>query len=145
MGLLSLLGSLAGIEVETLVQRVRESAVAFAAIALFIMICVAFLLVALYTALEGWVGPIWSPLIIAGGALVIAIVLFIALQIQEGALKRRAEERRKEAESTALIAGAALNLLPELIASPAIRNVGLPILLYAGLLPLARPKSKPPK
>jgi hypothetical protein len=145
MGLLSLLGSLAGIEVETLVQRVRESAVAFAAIALFIMICVAFLLVALYTALEGWVGPIWSPLIIAGGALVIAIVLFIALQIQEGALKRRAEERRKEAESTALIAGAALNLLPELIASPAIRNVGLPILLYAGLLLLARPKSKPPK
>ena len=145
MGLLSLLGSLAGIEVETLVQRVRESAVAFAAIALFIMICVAFLLVALYTALEGWVGPIWSPLIIAGGALVIAIMLFIALQIQEGALKRRAEERRKEAESTALIAGAALNLLPELIASPAIRNVGLPILLYAGLLLLARPKSKPPK
>lgn len=145
MGLLSLLGSLAGIEVETLVQRVRESAVAFAAIALFIMICVAFLLVALYTALEGWVGPIWSPLIIAGGALVIAIVLFIALQIQEGALKRRAEERRKEAESTALIAGAALNLLPELIASPAVRNVGLPILLYAGLLLLARPKSKPPK
>jgi hypothetical protein len=145
MGLLSLLGSLAGIEVETLVQRVRESAVAFAAIALLIMICVAFLLVALYTALEGWVGPIWSPLIIAGGALVIAIVLFIALQIQEGALKRRAEERRKEAESTALIAGAALNLLPELIASPAVRNVGLPILLYAGLLLLARPKSKPPK
>jgi hypothetical protein len=145
MGLLSLLGSLAGVEVETLVQRVRESAVAFAAIALFVLICVAFLLVALYTALDGWVGPIWSPLIIAGGALVVAIVLFIALQIQEAALKRRAEERRKEAESTALITSAALNALPELIGSPAIRNVGLPVLLYAGFLLLSRPRPKPPK
>jgi len=145
MGILSLLGSLMGVEVETLVQRLRESAVAFAAIGLFVLICVAFLLVALYTALAQRVGPIWSPLIIAGGALVIAIILFIALQIQEAALKRRAQERRREAESTALIASAALNALPELLASPAVRDVGLPILLYAGLMLFTRPKSKPEK
>jgi hypothetical protein len=145
MGILSLLGRLVGVEVETLVQRVRESAVAFAAIGLFALICVTFLLVALYTALTQWVGPIWSPLIIAGGALVIAIILFVALQIQEAALKRRAEERRREAESTALIASAALSALPELLASPAVRDVGLPILLYAGLLLFTRPKGKPEK
>jgi hypothetical protein len=145
MGILSLLGRLAGVEVESFVQRIRESAVAFAAIGLFVLICVTFLLVALYTALTAWVGPIWSPLIIAGGALVIAIILFIALQIQEAALKRRARERRREAESTALIASAALNALPELLASPAIRDVGLPILLYAGLMLFTRPKGKPEK
>lgn len=145
MGILSLLGRLVGVEVETLVQRVRESAVAFAAIGLFALICVTFLLVALYTALTQWVGPIWSPLIIAGGALVIAIIFFITLQIQQAALKRRAAERRREAESTALIASAALSALPELLASPAVRDVGLPILLYAGLLLFTRPKGKPDK
>jgi Putative Actinobacterial Holin-X, holin superfamily III len=145
MGIFSLLGSLLGVEVDTLIQRVRESAVAFAAIGLFALICLTFLLVALYTVLNNWVGPIWSPLIIAGGALLIAIVLFIALQIQEAALKRRTEERRKEAESTALIASAAINALPELLASPAVRDVGLPILLYAGFLLLSRSKPKPEK
>jgi uncharacterized membrane protein len=145
MGILSLLGRLVGVEVETLVQRVRESAVAFAAIGLFALICVTFLLVALFTALTQWVGTIWSPLIIAGGALVIAIIFFITLQIQQAALKRRAAERRREAESTALIASAALSALPELLASPAVRDVGLPILLYAGLLLFTRPKGKPEK
>jgi hypothetical protein len=145
MGILSLLGSLVGVEVETLVQRIRGSAVAFAAIGVFVMICVAFLLVALYTALAQWVGPIWSPLIIAGGALVIAIILFIALQIQQAALKRRTQERRRQAESTALIASATIKALPELLASPAIREVGLPILLYAGLMLFTRPKGKPEK
>ena len=90
-------------------------------------------------------GPIWSPLIIAGGALVIAIILFVALQIQEAALKRRAEERRREAESTALIASAAIKALPELLASPAVRDVGLPVLLYAGLMLFTRPKGRPEK
>jgi uncharacterized protein YacL len=145
MGILSLLGSLLGVEVETLVQRIRESAVAFAAIGVFVLICVAFLLVALYTALVQWVGPIWSPLIIAGAALVIAIILFVALQIHEAALKRRAEQRRREAESTALIASAAIKALPELLASPAIRDVGLPVLLYAGLMLFTRPKGRPEK
>jgi hypothetical protein len=145
MGMFSLVGSLLGVEVESLIQRIRQSAIAFAAIGVFGLICVTFLLVTLYTALESWVGPVWSPLIIAGGALVIAVILFIVLKIQEAAVKRRTEERRREAESTALLATAAAGALPELLASPAIRNVGLPILLYAGLLLLSRPKSRPEK
>lgn len=145
MGIFSLLGSLLGIEVEAIVQRVRESAIAFAVIGVFTLICVAFLLVALYTALSDQFGPIWSPLIIAAGALLIAIIVFVVLQIQEAAAKRRAEERRKEAESTALIAAAALEALPGLLASPAVRNVGLPIALYAGILLLSRSKPGPKK
>jgi len=134
MGFLAPLATLLGVEVETLLERVKGSAVAFAAIGLFSLICVFFLLVALYAWLTDWVGPIWSPLIIAGAALVIALILFGALHIQQAALRRRAEERRREAEETALVAGAALGALPELLRSPAIRNVGLPLALYAGFL-----------
>jgi uncharacterized membrane protein len=134
MGLIAQLASLFGIETETLLQRIKESAVAYAAIGLFALICIVFLLVAVYTWLVGWVGPIWAPLIIAAAALVIAVVFFIALRIQEAALKRRAEERRKEAETTALLASAALGALPDLLNSSLVRNVGLPLALYAGFL-----------
>ncbi len=137
MGLLGPLASLLGIETDTLLQRLRESAVALAAIGLFALICLTFLLVALYTALIWWVGPMWSPLIIAAGALVVALILLIAWRIQQAALKRRAEERRQEAETTALIPGAAASAIPGLLRSPALRNVGLPIALYAGFLLLA--------
>jgi chromate transport protein ChrA len=140
------IASLLGVETEALIQRLKESAVAVAAIALFALVCVVFLLVALYTALNWWLGPIWSPLIIAAGAFVIALVLYIALRLQQAALKRRAEERRKEAETTALLAGAALSALPELFHSSLIRNVGLPIALYAGVLLLSSGRrSKPPR
>jgi uncharacterized membrane protein (DUF485 family) len=134
MGLLAPLASLLGVEVETLLERAKGSAVAFAAIGLFGLICLYFLLVALYTWLTGWLGPIWSPLIIAAAALVIAIVLYVALHVQQAALQRRAEERRREAQETALVAGAALSALPDLLRSPLVRNVGLPLALYAGFL-----------
>jgi len=144
MGFLAPLATLLGVEVETLLERVKGSAVAFAAIGLFSLICVFFLLVALYAWLTDWVGPIWSPLIIAAAALVIALILFGALHIQQAALRRRAEERRREAQETALVAGAALGALPELLRSPLVRNVGLPLALYVGFLLFAGP-GKPKK
>ena len=134
MGLLPLLTSLLGIEVEGLASRLKENAVAVAAIALFVLIGVSFLLVALYTWLAAWVGPIWSPLIIAAAALLIALILFIALQIQNRAIAKRAAERRRQDETTALVATAALSALPELLKSPLLRNVGIPIALYAAFL-----------
>ena len=144
MGFLAPLATLLGVEVETLLERVKGSAVAFAANGLFSLICVFFLLVALYAWLTDWVGPIWSPLIIAAAARVIALILFGALHIQQAALRRRAEERRREAQETALVAGAALGALPELLRSPLVRNVGLPLALYVGFLMFAGP-GKPKK
>lgn len=134
MGLLGPLASLLGVEVDTLMQRLRESAVAYIAIGLFALIAVAFVLVAVYTALDEWVGPIWSPLIIAAAALVIALILYIALRIQLAALRRREEQRRHEAETTAALASAALTVLPELLSSSLVRNVGLPVAAYAAFL-----------
>ena len=134
MGLLPILASVLGIEIEGLVARLKENAVAVAAIALFVLIAISFLLVAAYTGLALWVGPIWSPLIIAGAALVIALILFVALKIQSRAVARRAAERRQKDEATALVAGAALSALPELLKSPLLRNVGIPLALYAAVL-----------
>jgi MFS family permease len=144
MGLLGPLAGLLGIETDALLQRAKESAVAIAAIGVFVLIGVTFLLVALYTALDGWVGPIWAPLIIAAVALVIALILYIALRIQAAALKRRQAERKVEAETTALVASAALTALPELFHSSLVRNVGLPIALYAAFLFFTAPKKSGP-
>lgn len=144
MGLLAPVATLLGIEVETLMQRAKQSAFAYAAIGLFALICLTFLLVALYNWLSGWIGPLWAPLAIAGAALIIALVLLIALRVQEGARKQQAARRRKEAESTALAAGAALGVLPQVLRSPLLRNVGLPIALYAGFMLLTgNRKNKP--
>ena len=134
MGLLPTLASLLGIEVGGLVSRLKENAVAIAAISLFALIGIAFLLVAAYTALTAWVGPIWSPLILAGAALVIALVLFIALRIQNRAVARRDAQRRRERETTALVASAALAALPELLKTPILRNIGIPVALYVAFL-----------
>lgn len=134
MGLLGPLASLLGIETEALLQRLKESAVAVAAIGLFVLIALTFLLVAAYTALTWWVGPLWSPLIIAAAALVVALILYIALRIQMAAQKRRRDEQKRQAETTALVASTALGVLPELLHSSLIRNVGLPLALYAGFL-----------
>jgi len=132
--LIPLVARLLGIETDVLLRRLKENAVAFTAIALFALIGLVFLLVAAYTALTWWVGPLWSPLIIAAAAFVIAIILYIALQIQQAALRRREEERKREAETTAVMAGAALSALPELFHNPLVRNVGLPVAIYAALL-----------
>jgi chromate transport protein ChrA len=134
MGLLATLASLLGIEVGGVVSRLKENAVAVAAISLFALIGIAFLLVAAYTALTAWVGPIWSPLIIAAAALVIALILYIALRIQNRAVARREAQRRRERETTALVASAALAALPELLKTPILRNVGIPLALYAAFL-----------
>jgi len=146
MGLLPTIAGLIGVNVEALLRQLRESAVAYSVIGLFALICLTFLLVALYTWLALWVGPIWAPLIIAGAALVLALIVFLALRVQEAANKQRAELQRHEVANNAMMANAALSLLPELIASPVVRNVGLPLALYAGFLMLvSNEKRQPPR
>ena len=140
MGLLTALASLLGIETEAIVRRLKESAVAVAAIALFALIAIVFLLVALYTWLAGWLGPIWAPLIIAGVALLFALILVVALSIQRRATARREAERKRARETTALVTSAAVSALPGLLESGLLRNVGLPLGLLAAFLYLSRPK-----
>ena len=137
MGLLPSLARLLGIEVEVLVQRAAENAVAVAAIALFGLIGFGFLVAAAYLALTLWVSPLLASLIMAASALVIALVLYVALRIQQAAARKRAAARQRDAETTALVAGAALAALPDLLDNPLVRNIGLPLAIYAALLLLS--------
>jgi hypothetical protein len=141
MALIAPLVNLLGLEAQEMLQRTRESAVIYAAIALFAVVCFIFLLVALNAALLPWVGPIWAPLIIAGGALVIAAILYIVLKVQMATRRRQQLQRRREAETNSLLTGAAIAAVPELLRSPLVRNIGLPLAIYAGVLLLSPRKT----
>lgn len=121
------LASLLGIEVDELVDRLRKDAIALAAMALFCLIAGIFLLVALHAAMVAWLGPIWGPLAIAGGALVIAGVIFITIKLIDNAAKRRAQARRHATDRTALVTTAAITALPMLMGSDLMKKVGLPL------------------
>ena len=144
MGLLTTLASLLGIETDLLLQRARENAIAFGTIGVFVAIGAFFLLVALYTWTVSQIGPLWAPLAIAGGAFLIALICFIVLRIQQASLKRQQQERQREAESRALITSAAIGVLPEILANPLVRNIGLPVALYAAFLMFVPPRKRPP-
>ncbi|HVW91393.1 MAG TPA: hypothetical protein VHB74_02170 [Devosia sp.] len=141
MSLFGQLANLLGLEAKAAVDRAKMSAIVYAAIALFAVICLAFLLVTLDAALVPVVGAIWAPLIIAAAALVIALALLIFLKLEIGAQKRRQMERRREAEANALISGAAIAAVPELLRSPLVRNIGIPLAVYVGVL-LFAPRRK---
>lgn len=127
MQLLTALASILGIEVTELINRLRKDAMAWLVIGLFGLVALAFLLVAAHTALVGWIGPIWAPLLIAGVSLAIALLIFIVVRIIESIAARKEAQRRRAAETTALATTAAITALPMLLKSPLLRNVGLPL------------------
>jgi hypothetical protein len=127
MHLLLPLASILGIEVEDILDRFKQNAIAWTAIAFFALVGVVFLLVALYTGMVGWLGPIWAPLAIAGGALVVALAIFIGIRVAAGIVARREAQRRHSAEKTALVTTAALTAVPMLLKSPLMKQIGLPV------------------
>ena len=127
MQVLTALASILGIEVNVLIDRLRKNAMAWSAVGLFAVIALASLLVAAHTALVGWIGPIWAPLLIAGAALLVALVIFAVVRIMEGIARREEAQRRRAAETTALATTAAITALPMLLKSPLVRNIGLPL------------------
>ncbi len=127
MHLLLSLASFLGIEVESLTARLKRNAVALVAIGGFALIGVIFLLVTLQTAMVGWLGPVWGPLTIAGGALLIALGIFTGLQITRSIAARHSTERRPSAEKTALVTTAALTAVPMLLRSPLMKSIGIPV------------------
>jgi len=127
MHLLLPLASILGIEVEDLLDRFKQNAIAWMAIAFFALVGVVFALVALHTAMVDWLGPIWGPLAIAGGALVIALGIFVGIRIAAGIVAKREAQRRHSAEKTALVTTAAITAVPMLLKSPIMKQIGLPV------------------
>lgn len=121
------LASILGIEVDELINRIKKNAIAWSAVALFALIGLAFVLVAIANAATLAWGPIVGPLVIALGAIVIAVAIWVTMAIIEGIAKRKALERRHAQEKTALVTTAALTALPIVLQSPLMRKVGIPV------------------
>lgn len=127
MNLLFPLASILGIEVGDLLDRFKQNAIAWSAIAFFALVGVVFLLVALYTGMVDWLGPIWGPLAIAGGALFVALAIFIGIRIAAGVVAHREAQRKHSAEKAALVTTAAITAVPMLLRSPIMKQIGLPV------------------
>lgn len=134
------IASLLGIEVEELVERFKQNAMAFSAVAIFLVVGAVFLLVALNAWLATIWGPIIAPLAIAIAALLIGLVIYGIQAMNEAAAKRRELERQRSTEKTALVTTAAITALPMLLKSDLMRKVGIPI---GGALAAAYLLSKP--
>jgi uncharacterized membrane protein len=133
MHLLVPLAALLGIEVDALTDRLRRSAAGLLAMGLLAIIALTFLLIAANTALGQAVGPIWAPLTLAGGALLILLVIYVWSKVVEGGRKAREAERRRSSETSAFVTTAALTALPMMLKSPAIRNIAIPVAALAAL------------
>lgn len=127
MHLLLPLASILGLELDDLLARLRRDAAAWAAISLLLLVAVAFLLVAGHNALAELLGPVLAPLLIAGLALLIALVVYVVGRSRRVAAQRREATRRHSTERTAMVTTAAMSAVPLLIKSPLVRKFGLPV------------------
>lgn len=140
MHLLALAASVLGIEVDELLEHFKRNAMAWSAVALFALIALVFVLVALNAWFTLIWGPIIAPLVIAAGALMISLGIYAAIAIIDSIAKKRAAQRRNAAEKTALVTTAALTALPLVMKSDLMRKIGIPI---GGALAAAYLLSKP--
>jgi cytochrome c biogenesis protein CcdA len=101
-----MLGSIFGLllsgSVKNTVARAKRNSVFIAIAAILLLTTYIFALVALAAWLTTRYGPVYGALIVAGGALLIAIVLLIVMTGMNAVDARRAREKRRAAESIAV-------------------------------------------
>lgn len=124
LALLGPLSALLGHEAASVKARLMRQAALYGTLAVLGVVAIVFLLTALNTALTYAVGPLFSPLIIAGGAALVGLVLFLVFHLINAAEARREAEKARSSEMTALVTTAALTAIPMLL--PVIRKIGLP-------------------
>lgn len=122
--LLGPLGSLLGLEAQSLKDKLKRQAVLWGTLGALGLIAIAFVLVAINNALSLVVGPIIAPLAIAGAALFIGIVVFLVFHFRATQEARNDAEKQRRAEVTALVTTAAITAIPLIL--PTLRRVGLP-------------------
>jgi hypothetical protein len=140
MHLLALAASVLGIEVDELLDHMKKNAMAWSAVALFALIGLVFMLVALNAWFTQLWGPIIAPLVIGMGSAVVALAIWAALAIADSIARRRSAQRRNSAERTALVTTAALTAVPLLLKSDLMKKIGIPV---GGALAAAYLLSKP--
>lgn len=124
--ILAPLASLLGIETEVLLGRFRRQALLWAVVGTFLAIGFIFLLVAANAALALAFGPVIAPLVLAGVALLLALMIYLVTLVMGSIAKKREAERRRAAETTALVTSAALAAAPLLMKSPMFKRLAIP-------------------
>jgi choline-glycine betaine transporter len=139
LGFLTPLAALLGLELEETKERLQHQTLFWGIIVLMSLIALVFLLIAANTGLTTVVGPIWAPLIIAGVALVLALIVFFIARDADAEAKALNEERRRETAATVrMAANAAASTMPVLLKSGLVRKVGIPALAAAAAYFLTR-------
>lgn len=134
MNLLVPLAALLGIEIDQITERVRNTVILNAAIALLALVGVSFLIVAGFLAVAESLGAIYAALIFAGGFLLLALAVYLGSLIGKGRHKREVAEKRRSSETSAFVTTAALTALPVILKSPLARTIGLPAATVAAYL-----------
>ena len=138
MAFLGPLAALLGIEVDVLIERLKRNATTIAIVGLLAVIALVFLLIGANVALSLWVGPLWSPLIIGAVATIAAVLVWVSADAAEKRRARRAVERKRSTDTTALLTTAALTALPLALKNPALRLLALPASAIVGYMLLGR-------
>lgn len=112
-----LVTSLFGEEFRHVTAQAKRSAYFIALISLSAAVCVIFLLIAAFLALQAhYSGPV-AALVIAAGGFIFAAICFIIMKIMAKVEANR-RHRRMDAEKSALLATAALASVPTLLKRP---------------------------
>lgn len=124
LALLGPLGALMGLEAASIKDRLKRQALLWGILGGLGLIAVGFVLVAINNALTFVVGPIVAPLIIAGAALLVGLVVYGVFHFRATVEAHNDAEKARRAEVTALITTAAITAIPLIL--PTLKRVGVP-------------------
>jgi hypothetical protein len=86
------------------VARTKRNGIFIAATAVLVLTAYVFALVAVSVWLGTRYGPLWAALLIAGGALLLGVILLVIMAVLNAQERRRARESRASLESVAAVA-----------------------------------------
>jgi hypothetical protein len=124
LAILGPLAALLGVEMTSIKDRLKRQAILWGSLAALGLVAAGAILVSINSALTYVVGPVIAPLIIAGAALLIALVIYAVFHFRESIEQKRQAEKQRSAEVTALVTTAAITALPLIL--PTLKKVGLP-------------------
>jgi hypothetical protein len=124
LALLAPLGALLGIEAASIKDKLKRQAILFGTLGVLGIIALSFVLIAINNALTFAVGPIIAPLIIAGAALLVGLVVYAVFHFRATLEAHNDAEKARRAEVTALITTAAITAIPLIL--PTLKRVGVP-------------------
>lgn len=133
MGFLAPLAGLLGFEIESVIERVKRAVIGNAIMLVLALVGFVFLLAAGFFALTTAVGAIYAALIFAAVFLVLALAVYLGMQMAESKRRRLAVEKRRSSDTGAFMTTAAMTALPILLRSPIVRTIGLPAAAIAAL------------